>query len=135
MEALKGKIFTSVRQGSDSIILENETEKFVLVHRQDCCEYVTIDDINGELVDLENSPILSAVESTNRDIPARAGEYRHYSDGYESTPDSYTWTFYRIGTIKGTVIIRFYGSSNGYYSESVDLVRYVKEDNDWIEKW
>jgi len=82
-------------------------------HENDCCESVGIDDICGELDDLVGVPLLIAedVSSEAPDTP---------KDQYD---DSYTWTFYKFGTIKGHVTVKWYGTSNGYYSESVDLVR------------
>jgi hypothetical protein len=42
-------------------------------------------------------------------------------DGPEMKDESYTWTFYNFATFKGFVTVRFYGSSNGYYSEEVSF--------------
>lgn len=93
---------------------------FRMYHSQDCCEHVYIESINGDLSDLVGSP-LTLAEETDSPIPTR--------DPDDYIPESETWTFYRFGTIKGFVDIRWYGSSNGYYSESVSfaLVKKVEE--------
>jgi hypothetical protein len=110
-EDIKGMVFTSVYRDFDSITFETKDgDKYSLHHDQDCCETVSIDDLNGDLKDLENSPILIAEEATSRDLPSK-----------DNWDESYTWTFYRIFTVRGGVVIRWYGTSNGYYSESVNF--------------
>ena len=87
---------------------------YKMYHDQDCCEYVTIDDINGDLDDLIGSPILLSEEVTYDDENPEGVEIPKYQE-------SFTWTFYKLATIKGYVTIRWYGESNGYYSERVDF--------------
>jgi hypothetical protein len=110
---LKGETLTKIEKSKDydEIIFHVDNgEKYIMYHSQDCCESVTIDDIEGDLDDLIGSPILQAEESTSDENPN--GVVKQYQD-------SFTWTFYKLATVKGYVTIRWYGSSNGYYSESV----------------
>lgn len=110
------------RVGDDEIVFETtDGDKYKLYHYQYCCESVVVEDICGELSDLVGSPILQAEESTNRNKNPE-GLSKPYQD------DSFTWTFYRLATIKGQVVIRWYGESNGYYSEAVDFEKISKED-------
>ena len=109
---LKGKILNDVK------VVDNDTIYFYcedgntykMYHDQDCCESVTIEDICGSIKDLIGSSILMAEE---------INEEREPLDKYD---ESYTWTFYKLATVKGYVTLRWYGTSNGYYSESVDFV-------------
>ena len=111
ISVLKGKIIQliTVNRDKDEIIFEiSPKEKYKMHHEQDCCENVAIEDICGDLEWLIDEPILKADERSNREDP---------SDEYESV----TWTFYELATIKGSVTIRWCGSSNGYYSEEVSF--------------
>lgn len=109
---LKGLTLIKCDREGEGIVFATEDRQFRLYHLQDCCEDVWIEDIAGDLQDLVGNPILLAEESTNEDLPPPKSEY---------APESYTWTFYRLATIKGYVTIRFYGQSNGYYCETADL--------------
>lgn len=110
-----------VQEGDDQLRFTTEDgEVYLMFHEQDCCEGVYIEDINGDLSDLVGFPVLMAEERTGErpaDIPMP-----------EYGIDSETWTFYRISTIRGTVVIRWLGESNGYYSEGVDFEK-VKENS------
>ncbi len=118
IEIILGKTLTRIDKTEDRIVFaDSDGEEYVMYHDQDCCEGVSIDDIAGDLDDLIGSPILRAEESSNRDNPPT-----------ENT-ESHTWTFYHLATIKGYVTIRWYGESNGYYSESVSFCKLKDERN------
>lgn len=116
VDTLVGMVLVEVKgeKGEDRMLFVTEDgRKFLMYHSQECCEYVSIEDICGDLADLVGQPILVAEESTSGENPegVPVGEYQ----------DSFTWTFYRLATAKGWVTIRWYGESNGYYGESVDF--------------
>lgn len=125
---LQGKTLTKVEQiGDDVIRFEADDGKaYQLYHSQDCCESVIVESITGDLADLVGTPILLAEEATSNDDPADVTARKQAAraadpNGYYYDDDSQTWTFYKLRTIKGSVDIRWHGSSNGYYSESVDF--------------
>ena len=119
-EQFKGKIFKSVEVSEDNaaIVFEDTNgDRYLMYHRQDCCESVYIEDIAGDLQSLVGHEIMQAEEICNED--------RNKLDDWD---ESYTWTYYKLATSNGYVTIRWYGTSNGYYSESVDLIK-VDDDS------
>lgn len=88
--------------------------RFRMHHDQGCCESVALEDVAGDLGDLIGSPIVMAEESTY----GKKDDVDHPRDD-----ESYTWTFYKLGTAKGSVTLRWYGSSSGYYSEDMSMER------------
>lgn len=108
---------TGAREGSDEIVFNaSDGRRFVLYHEQGCCEDVRIEDVCGDVSDLIESPIRVAEETSSDNYDPNCEEPK-----LPYACDSYTWTFYRFATAKGHVTIRWFGSSNGYYSESVDF--------------
>lgn len=101
------KIYKS--EFGDALYFETVDGELIKMHHiQDCCESVVIEDIVGDLSDIVGKKIVKAEETT--------------SSGTESYGDSFTWTFYHITAEDGSVVtLRWYGTSNGYYSESVSL--------------
>ena len=118
---LVGKTLTQITKSNkeeEINFITTEGEHYQLFHSQDCCESVHIDDICGDLNDLVGLPILLAEESSSKENPPNVVIPDTYQD-----MDSFTWTFYKLSTVKGDITIRWYGSSNGYYSEGVDFVK------------
>ena len=114
-------IHKDVDNGSDKLIFFTDSAKiYKMHHMQDCSEDVGIDDICGDLKDLLNSPVLLADASSNNNYDDKdlAPSSKHpYID------DSFTWTFYKLATVNGYVDIKWFGTSNGYYSEKVDFTQ------------
>jgi hypothetical protein len=116
-EDLKGRILYKVLKLDDYELRFYLTEDHYvrMYHDQYCCESVLIEDIVGDLDDLVGTPLLLVEEVSDSDSDSK------YEDG--------TWTYYRFRTIKGSVDIRWHGTSNGsrchygngYYSERVDI--------------
>jgi len=108
-EDLVGRILCRVERGDDELRLYLTDFNYVrFYHDQDCCESVSIEDVCGDLDDLVGEPLTEAEEVSGYIGP-------------ETGAESYTWTFYRFGTRRGSVTVRWYGSSNGYYSEEVSV--------------
>lgn len=114
-EILKGKTIIDLDINKDNTKREDQIVftcsdgvAYRMCHHQDCCEDVVIEEFIGEREWLIGSPVLVAEERSN-------------SESGQNRGNSETWTFYEIATLKGSVTIRWYGSSNGYYSESVDF--------------
>lgn len=102
-----------VEKNCDEVYFETNNEIYKFYHEQACCESVYLEDIIGDLNDLLKSPILHAEEIVN--------------DPSHILINSETWTFYILRTIKGEVLFRFYGTSNGYYSERISIEKISKE--------
>lgn len=89
---------------------------YEFTHYQECCENVVLVDVVGDVEDLVGAPLLIAEE--------RSGGS---TDGFDPPQGDTTqlWTFYELATIKGSVTLRFCGSSNGYYGVEVRVMRHV----------
>lgn len=114
ISVLVGKTLARIddSRADELLFYTEEGECYRMYHEQDCCEHVFIEDICGNLDDLVGTPILLAEEVSEDREPV------------ETWDDSHTWTFYKIATVTGYVTIRWYGTSNGYYSEKVDFERW-----------
>lgn len=114
IEEIRGKTMSSVeRHGDEHIDFVAVTgERYRMYHESDCCETCTIEDVVGDLEDLVGVPLAMAEAETSCE-GAPKNDY----------DDSFTWTFFKFATAKGYVTVRWYGASNGYYSEQATFAR------------
>lgn len=125
-ESLLGKTFSNVSRHGDVIRFDaDDGEIFALYHQQYCCESVYIESIVGALDDLIGSPILRAEAVSNEgDLPP--------PKPLDDNSCTYTWTFYKLATIKGSVDIRLFGESNGCYAETAELELVEPDQGEWL---
>lgn len=119
------------------IFIEDNGTQWGVYHNWECAEPVTI---VSNLSAIINLPITQAeaIHNIQQDVNSEDVNYIPDLDKYARPTRSQTW-IYKLGTQKGSVIIRWYGKSNGYYSEEVLFNKIIKTEDgeiyifDWKE--
>jgi hypothetical protein len=109
-ESLLGKTIVAISGAEDGSkivhIKTSDGKKYTMSRYWDGSDTVSLVDTCGDISDIIGSPILLAenVVSTEDD-----------------PTQHYTWSFYKLSTIKGSLTLRWCGYSecSGYYSEDV----------------
>lgn len=117
-----GEVLTHIDtdENNETIRLTTKSGRvFLIYHSQDCCESVRVVDTKGDWHKLVGKVVVeaSAIARSDGDVPAEI----EYSD-------SWTETVLTFRTDDETVISRWIGESNGYYSESVDILEITRRD-------
>lgn len=124
---LLGKTLVAIQgmeAGSRNVYLtDSDGTMYHMHHEQDCCESVSLESVVGDVSDLIGEPLLMAEEVDS--LPLSDAQLKEQAEANEWGTS--TWTFYKLATRKGYVDIRWFGSSNGYYSESVHFHRAGKD--------
>lgn len=118
-ELLKGRTIVEVvglKKQEESVVLKlNDKSELEFYHEQRCCESVWLEDFEFSGKSIVGAKILDVILVSEERDNADLG--------------SMTWTFYKIQTDKGELFMRWYGESNGYYSEDVDI-KYTSPDGE-----
>ena len=98
-------------EGSGVITIVTNLRVIEMFHHQDCCESVEVEDVIGDVqkaIGAEFLEIITKSDNNGRNNP--------------KVDDSCTYTFYTLKHSRGYLDIRWFGTSNGYYSEAVTLL-------------
>jgi hypothetical protein len=102
-------VSVSISQSNNEIFFTtSDNETYKMYHDQDCCESVAIGSFEGNTEDLIGQKVIKANEEVD-------------SSGEGEFGESSTTTKFFIESAKGRIEITWHGSSNGYYSESVNF--------------
>lgn len=108
---MTGHLLLATEAYSETVKVYTTGGVFEFYHEQDCCEsvYVAETDMPEGLDVCEGEEIMLAEERVNYVSPS------------DSLYDSETNTFYTIRSLGRDLDMHWKGTSNGYYSESVDV--------------
>lgn len=103
----QGRTIKNVTQNNRELLFTFADGGIVkMYHAQECCESVYCETDISEIENICDAEIVIAEERTNEG---------------ETDYGTITWSFYTLRTAFDTVVIRWVGESNGYYSEKVDF--------------
>ena len=108
MKDMVGKKVLGIYYDEENFQILTDDCVYAFYHQQDCCESVRLTQVDGISDKIIGSRIVIAEVVTDEKSVAGG---------------NITWSFYKIGTTKGMIDFRWQGESNGYYSETVDLVK------------
>ena len=111
---LKGQIVKEIYgliKGCDEVFIRTNDGTYKLYHEQDCCEYVRVVKVIGNVDELIGE-VIFAEEDTGANEPDWHDEY---------IDSSHTWTKYVLKTENTSLEFWYLGESNGYYCESVSI--------------
>ena len=112
LSEIVGKTLSCVSVSEDRIDFTfTDGSEYAMFHRQECCESVTIESIDGPIDRLVGQVIVDARKESNNEV----------TDSGYAEDESKTWTFYILRTNLDSVTIRWFGTSNGYYSETAEF--------------
>lgn len=94
----------------DLLVIKTNKGNMFFYYWWDCGNNVHLEDGFEDLRKMIGEQILQAEVVVNRE-----------SEPLYEWDESYTWTYYKISSLNHDCTLRFYGSSNGCYSESVNI--------------
>ena len=122
IKELTGLIVADIDIADDELRITTKCgRQFQFYHYQDCCEYVRIVDTKGDMNILKGQKLVKVSMNAYEEDPE---DIEGLDIGHD---ESRTWTDITFATDGDTVISRWVGESNGYYSESVNFCELVNQ--------
>ena len=119
-DSLVGEVVEHVDIGNNETLLTFASGRRVRIdHDQDCCESVWLLDSSGDVAKIVGKPLI--------EVTSEESSGDNVDIGKEFKDDSSTLTTIRFACADEVVILRWFGTSNGYYSESVDFREMVTD--------